>query len=74
NLGNIMFYIDRKKAIEYYLKSIEINPRQVDARLNLGITYYLEGKLDLASEHFNEVLKIDPKNEKAIVYLKKMRE
>lgn len=74
NLGNIMFYIDRKKAIEYYLKSIEINPNQVDARLNLGITYYFEGKLDLAAEQFNEVLKIDPKNEKAIVYLKKMRE
>lgn len=74
NLGNIMFYIDRKKAIEYYLKSIEINPQQVDARVNLGITYYFEGKLDLAAEQFNEVLKIDPKNEKAIVYLKKMRE
>ncbi|MCX7957110.1 MAG: tetratricopeptide repeat protein [Endomicrobia bacterium] len=74
NLGNIMFYINRKEAIKYYLKSIEINPQQVDARINLGITYYYEGKLNLAAEQFNEVLKIDPTNEKAIVYLKKMRE
>ncbi len=74
NLGNIMFYINRNEAIKFYQQSIRINPNQIDARLNLGIAYYYEGKLNLAAEQFNEVLKIDPKNEKALVMLKKMRE
>ena len=75
NLGNIMFLTgDRQKAVEFYKKSIEINPNQIDARLNLGILYYYEGKLNLAAEQFNKVLELDPNNEKAIVYLKKMRE
>lgn len=75
NLGNIMFLTNnRDKAVEFYKKSIQIKPDQVDARLNLGILYYYEGKLDLAAEQFNKVLTLDPKNEKAIVYLKKMRE
>ena len=75
NLGNIYFLLgNRAKAIEYYKKSIAINPNQVDAHTNLGITYYYEGKLKESADEFNIVLKLDPKNEKAIVMLKKMRE
>ncbi len=75
NLGNIMFLTgNRQQAIEFYKKSIEINPQQIDSRLNLGILYYYEGKLNLAAEQFNKVLELDPNNEKAIVYLKRMRE
>jgi len=75
NLGNIYFLMNnRKKAIEYYKKSIEISPGQIDAHTNLGIAYYYEGLLKEAAEQFNLVLNLDPKNEKAIVMLKKMRE
>lgn len=75
NLGNIMFLTNnRTKAIEFYKKSIQIKPDQIDARLNLGILYYYEGKLNLAAEQFNKVLSLDPNNEKAVIYLKKMRE
>ncbi len=75
NLGNIMFLTgNRQKAVEFYKKSIEINPNQIDSRLNLGILYYYEGELNLAAEQFKKVLELDPNNEKAIVYLKKMRE
>ncbi|MFN3551117.1 MAG: tetratricopeptide repeat protein, partial [Endomicrobiia bacterium] len=45
-----------------------------DARVNLGIAYYYQGKINFAAEEFNKVLKIDPNNEKAIFYIKKMRE
>lgn len=75
NLGNIMFVLGHiDKAIEFYKKSIEIKEGQIDARLNLGIAYYYQGKINLAAEEFNKVLRIDPNNEKAIVYLKKIRE
>jgi len=75
NLGNIMFLTGNKQqAVEFYKKSIEIKPEQIDSRLNLGILYYYEGKLNLAAEQFNKVLELDPNNEKAIVYLKRMRE
>jgi putative inorganic carbon (HCO3(-)) transporter len=75
NLGNIMFLLNNMdEAIKLYKKSIELNPKQVDARVNLGIAYYFKGKIDLAAEQFNEVLKIAPNNEKAITYIKKMRE
>ncbi len=75
NLGNIYFLMnDRKKAIDYYKKSVEVSPNQIDAHTNLGIVYYYEGMLKESAEQFNTVLKLDPKNEKAIVMLKKMRE
>ncbi|MBU2614381.1 MAG: tetratricopeptide repeat protein [Elusimicrobia bacterium] len=75
NLGNVLFYVNnRKDSIECYKKSIEIKPGQPDAHLNLGILLYLDGKLEESAKHFDFVLKKDPGNEKAIVYLKRMRE
>lgn len=75
NLGNIFFLLnDRQQAIENYRKSIEINSGQVDAHVNLGIVYYYEARLKEAADEFEKVLKLDPKNEKAIVMLKRMRE
>lgn len=75
NLGNIYFTLgDRKKAKENYIKAININPSLIDARLNLGIAYYYEGKLKESSAEFEKVLELDPKNSSAIYMLKKMRE
>jgi O-antigen ligase len=75
NLGNIYFHLgNRAKSIEYYKKSLQINNNQVDSHLNLGITYYYEGRLKEAADEFNDVLKIDPENDRAIVMLKRMRE
>ncbi|MBI5574274.1 MAG: O-antigen ligase family protein [Elusimicrobia bacterium] len=75
NIGNIYFTLgDRKSAKENYIKAININPSLIDARLNLGIAYYYEGKLKESSEEFEKVLELDPKNSSAIYMLKKMRE
>ncbi|OGS17738.1 MAG: hypothetical protein A3J83_01975 [Elusimicrobia bacterium RIFOXYA2_FULL_40_6] len=75
NLGNVFFYVNnRKGSIECYKKSIEINNEQIDAHLNLGILLYLDGQLQDSAKHFDFVLRKDPGNEKAIVYLKRMRE
>ena len=75
NLGNIYFTLgDRKSAKENYIKAISINPSLIDARLNLGIAYYYEGKLKESSAEFEKALELDPKNSSAIYMLKKMRE
>ncbi|MEW6557669.1 MAG: O-antigen ligase family protein [Elusimicrobiota bacterium] len=75
NLGNIYFTLgDRTKAKENYIKAISINPKLIDAHLNLGIAYYYEGKLNESAVEFETVLKLDPKNASAIYMLKKMRE
>jgi len=75
NIGNIFFETgDRPKAIQAYKNALSMNPDLIDAHFNLGFTYFYEGKLGEASACFNEVLKRDKDNAKAIVMLKKMRE
>ncbi|MBI2119107.1 MAG: O-antigen ligase family protein [Elusimicrobia bacterium] len=75
NLGNIYFTIHhRQEAIEWWKKAIVTNPDKTDPRLNLGIAYYYEGKIKESVEQLEEVLKREPKNERAIVLLKQMVE
>ncbi|OGR51359.1 MAG: hypothetical protein A3I11_06510 [Elusimicrobia bacterium RIFCSPLOWO2_02_FULL_39_32] len=75
NLGNIYFTIHRRpEAIEWWKKAIVTNPDKTDPRLNLGIAYYYEGKIKESVEQLEEVLKREPKNERAIVLLKQMVE
>lgn len=75
NLGNIYFTLNqRDEAMEWWKKAIAANPEKIDARLNLGIAYYYQGKIKESAQQFEEVLKLDPKNEKAIVMLRRMVE
>lgn len=75
NLGNIYFTVNRRAdAIAWWRKGIENNPEKIDARLNLGLCYFYEGRIKEAAEQFQEVLKREPNNEKAIVMLKRMVE
>lgn len=75
NLGNIYYTLNqRQQAIEWWKKAIDANPDKIDARLNLGLAYYYQGKVKEAATQFEEVLKRDPKNERAIVMLKRMVE
>lgn len=75
NLGNIYYTINRRhEAIEWWKRAIQSNPDKIDARLNLGLAYYNEGKIKESAIQLEEVIKRDPKNEKAIVMLKRMVE
>jgi O-antigen ligase len=75
NLGNIYFLKnDRASAITYWERSIAADPRQLDSRLNLATAYYYNGQLKPCVEQLKTVLKIDPHNEKAIVFLKRLTE
>jgi len=75
NIGNIFFETgNRPKAIQAYKNALSMNPELIDAHFNLGYTYFYEGRIGEAADCFNEVLKRDKNNAKAIVMLKKMRE
>jgi tetratricopeptide (TPR) repeat protein len=75
NLGNIYFLRnDRATAISYWERSIHADPRQVDSRINLATAYYYNGQLKPCVEQLKAVLQIEPNNEKAIVFLKRLTE
>ena len=75
NLGNIYFTIgNRAMAKENYIRAINVNPKLIDAHLNLGIAYYYDGKLKESVAEFEKVLQLEPKNLQAVYMLKKMRE
>jgi hypothetical protein len=75
NLGNIYYTFNRQnEAIGWWKKAILSNPGKIDARLNLGLAFYYQGKIKESAFQFEEVLKLDPKNEKAVVMLKRMVE
>jgi tetratricopeptide (TPR) repeat protein len=61
---------DRDRAIEYYLRSIEINPRFEFTHLMLGHAYHEKGLLEKAKEAWKKVLELNPNNEDAIKSLK----
>ncbi|MBI9072784.1 MAG: tetratricopeptide repeat protein [Melioribacteraceae bacterium] len=44
------------KAIEYYLKSIEVNNSNIDSYINLGSAYFLNGMFDEAVTLYNEMI------------------
>lgn len=57
---------DRDRAIEYYLRSIEIDPRFELARLMLGHAYHEKGLFEKARKEWKKILELNPDNETAI--------
>lgn len=60
-LANFLF--DKQKysdAVPWYQKSLALNPKNVDARTDLGTAYFNLGDLKEAMKEFNQSLKIDP--------------
>ena len=75
NIGNIFYTLHRAhEAIEWWKEAVRINPERLDARLNLGIAYFYQGKIKESSAQMEEVLKRDPRNKTALVLLKRMVE
>jgi hypothetical protein len=56
---------NRKDAITCYQKAIELQPNDVDARMNLAGLWAEMGDKPQAAAEAGEILRIDPKNEKA---------
>jgi Flp pilus assembly protein TadD len=75
NIGNIYFTLgNRREAVQFWVKSLDVDPRQVNSRLNLGKVFYLDGRLREAASEFQKVLEYEPDNSEALSYLKRMRE
>ncbi len=51
-----------QKAIDTYVKALEIQPGDFDANLNLCSCYFQEGKYDLAEKYCKGAIQADPKN------------
>lgn len=54
--------IDREKAIEYYKKAIELEPKHFLSRYNLSRLYLLKNEYNNAEEEMQKVLKIFPEH------------
>jgi len=75
NLGNIYFTVgDKDRAMDFWRRAVRTDPGQIDPRLNLGKVLYMNGRLKESAEQFKEVLKLNPSNDEATIYLKRMVE
>ena len=60
NLALDLEEVDPQRAPEAYRKAIEVNPRNADAKVNLGRLYQLRGNQKLARKHYKAALLITP--------------
>ncbi|MGQ9678851.1 MAG: tetratricopeptide repeat protein [bacterium] len=66
NLGNIaLIKRDFSSAKRFYQRARELNPGFTTAIFNLGLAYYYEGEIDSARILWQQILVIEPNNEKA---------
>lgn len=57
-LGNSFYYAEQpQRAIQAYLKTLELNPKFTRARFNLGLAYFVNKNLPAAREQYNALLK-----------------
>jgi cytochrome c-type biogenesis protein CcmH/NrfG len=56
-----------KEAESYFEKSLEINPKNVDARVDLASCFYYTGDVDGALSQLNKALTYDPKHPGALM-------
>lgn len=71
NLGILSseVYGDYKKAIEYFLKSIDLNPEHFAAHYYIGVSYFKNREFEKSIQHFNNAITLDPKLVEAYNYL-----
>jgi tetratricopeptide (TPR) repeat protein len=67
-LGNLYFDSERfSDAAKWYEQAIAIEPRNVSASTDLGISYYYMNQPDRALQQFDRSLAIDPRHTKTLL-------
>ena len=70
NLGNCYYKIqDYYKALEYFKKSLKINPEAKEINYNIGLTYYDLHQLDSSFYYLNKQIKINPNHSESYFIL-----
>jgi cytochrome c-type biogenesis protein CcmH/NrfG len=60
-LGNLLMDTNRfGEAIDAYQKALDIDPKDVDVRVDMGICYRNSGKPDIAVKEFRKGIEINP--------------
>lgn len=60
-MGNILMDTSRcNEAIDAYQKALDIDPRNVDVRVDMGTCYRNSGRPDIAVKEFRKALEIHP--------------
>ena len=67
-----MGFID--DALEVFSKAAATRPDYLDSRIQLGITFFSRGFVDRAATEWREVLKVDPDNQRAKMYMSFIRD
>jgi cytochrome c-type biogenesis protein CcmH/NrfG len=57
------------QAIEWYQKSLAINPKNVNARTDMGTAYFYIGQTERALKEYSQSLAIDPEHKPTLVNL-----
>lgn len=57
------------EALQHFLKAVELDPKFVEARMNVGLITLGFRKYDTAKEHFSKVLELQPKSYDAVIGL-----
>ena len=63
---NMVYLFDYDKAIDYFDKALEINPKSVDALLNKGVAFEQKGNYKQAKSIYLQILKDNPNYQLAI--------
>jgi lipoprotein NlpI len=61
-------------AVRKFLKTVNLNPRHIEAHTLLGEIYTRRGQYDFAKAEWELVLELDPHNEMARAKLKEIRD
>jgi len=64
------FLYDQKqyaRAIEWYQRALELEPRNVNARTDLGTSYFYTGRPQEALQQYSQSLQIDPRHEPTLL-------
>ena len=62
---NALISKDYTTALDNFLKCAKINDQDSLLQNNLGMTYYFKGRNDLAIDHLEKAIDLDPKNSDA---------